>query len=292
MSSPPARRTSKRLVGLSSGVVYPRSAGDFDPTVTPTKHPSPPAQPPPATPQDTVPKSRRVLALVCSVGLAAVLWASVGRYLTFEYLGDNQAAVQEWVRTHQWLSVGLYIGVMSVVIGLTCPGATFLSFLGGFLFPQPYAALAAYLGYNLGANLSFLTARFVLRDIVRGRLEKQQLWHRFENSVKTNSFMYIAVARFTLIFPFWFVNMASAVAGVRWASYAQATALSTLSGSVVYTCAGRALGNGLLKAHEGHQIDTNVLVYQAINDPNVIGCLVGLLGCGAIVMSIGSKYRI
>lgn len=306
MSTP--NRRSKRLAGLPSDVRFPTHADDFDPTINHTKPTSQAAhalanvaigqqasssadQSQPSLAPDASPKQSRVIVLIGAVAVAGALWSVFGKYLSFDYLALHQAVVQERVHSYPWLAAASYVGLMGAVIGLTCPGATFLSFMGGFLFPQPYSAVLAYVGYNLGANLSYLTARYVLKDLLRDRLERNPLFCRFQTSVKKNTFVYIAVARFTLIFPFWFVNLASAVAGVDWASYTKATALSTLSGSIVYTCAGRALGNALLLVRAGKQIDTNMLIYDALVDPNVILCLMTLILCSAFIMSIGPKYK-
>merc|ERR1719215_376427 len=113
------------------------------------------------------------------------------------------------------------------------------------------------------------------------RLRTSSLWTKFERNVRKNAFVYLVVARYTMVFPFFFVNAAAAVVGVRWRTFAAATSVSCIPGSVVYTAAGVALSSLL------HQVDNDVdkskLIGMALADPNVRVCL-GALGVISLCM--------
>jgi uncharacterized membrane protein YdjX (TVP38/TMEM64 family) len=53
--------------------------------------------------------------------------------------------------------------------------------------------------------------------------------------------MYLIYARYTLVFPFWFVNGTAAMVGVNFGTFALATAIAVIPGSIIYTTAGRGL---------------------------------------------------
>lgn len=179
----------------------------------------------------------------------------------------------------------MYVLAMSILIGLTMPGATLLSFAGGVLFPQPYAALFAYTGYVVGAIISFSLVSFVLADFCKKRLEPYARYQKFQRNVKKNALLYLILARYTFVFPFWFVNTCSAVLEVSFPTFVVATNLSVIPGSIVYTSAGRSLGNLLKTAAldkaimDGEGVKTSELLWSALQDPNVRWCLGGVTLC-------------
>eukprot|EP00429_Kryptoperidinium_foliaceum_P016519 CAMPEP_0176047586 /NCGR_PEP_ID=MMETSP0120_2-20121206/23634_1 /TAXON_ID=160619 /ORGANISM="Kryptoperidinium foliaceum, Strain CCMP 1326" /LENGTH=254 /DNA_ID=CAMNT_0017381001 /DNA_START=80 /DNA_END=844 /DNA_ORIENTATION=+ len=214
------------------------------------------------------------------VALLAVLSVSVGLYtrfhhlLTISSLRSNHSAILALVDANPRLAPLCYIGTLVVVIGLTCPGATMLSFIGGILFQQPYASAYAYCGYIVGATISYFVTSFILGDFMRRRLAaKSQLFQKFEANVKRNAFVYLVVARYTLVFPFFFVNAAAALVGVDWRTFVAATSVSCVPGSVIYTTAGRALANMLHSLGDDDVVDKTQLIWMAIADPNVKACL-------------------
>merc|ERR1719277_2651481 len=158
----------------------------------------------------------RLLAMAAVVGTSVCLYAKFHHLLTIASLRRNHGAVLAVVAANPRLAPLCYIGTLVLVIGLTCPGATMLSFVGGVLFEQPYASVYAYIGYIIGASISFLVTSFILGDFMRRRLAaKSQLYKKFEANIHQNAFLYLVIARYTMVFPFFFVNAAAALVGVR-----------------------------------------------------------------------------
>eukprot|EP00928_Gymnodinium_smaydae_P070464 TRINITY_DN54292_c0_g1_i1.p1 TRINITY_DN54292_c0_g1~~TRINITY_DN54292_c0_g1_i1.p1 ORF type:complete len:272 (+),score=48.66 TRINITY_DN54292_c0_g1_i1:29-817(+) len=222
----------------------------------------------------------RLLLLLCVAGTSAFLYVKYHHLLTVEALKQNHTYILGLVAENPRLAPCCYIMTLVVVIGLTCPGATMLSFVGGVLFPQPYASAYAYVGYILGASISFFVASFILGDCLQRRLRKSSLWTKFERNVRKNAFVYLVAARYTMVFPFFFVNAAAAIVGVRWRTFAAATSVSCIPGSVVYTAAGGALAS-LLHQVDG-DVDKSQLIWMALADPNVrvcLGALTVVSGC-------------
>lgn len=227
----------------------------------------------------------RVLALCAMLGTSAVLYVKYHHLLTVASLKENHGLIQEVVEANPVLAPLLYIGTLVLVIGITCPGATMLSFIGGILFKQPYASLYAYIGYIIGATISFLVTTFILGDMMRKRLAaKSQLFQKFEANVKRNAFIYLVAARYTLVFPFFFVNAAAALVGVKISVFVAASSLSCIPGSVIYTTAGGALANMLHKIDANEKVDKTQLVWMALSEPNVKVCL-GLVCLCLVVMA-------
>jgi len=220
------------------------------------------------------------------VGLSATMYIKFHHLLTIASLRQNHSAVLDMVAANPQFAAMCYIGTLVAVIGITCPGATMLSFVGGIFFEQPYASMYAYIGYIVGATISYFVTTFILGDFMRRRLaSKSTLFSKFETNVRRNAFVYLVAARYTMVFPFFFVNAAAALVGVHWRTFVAATSVSCIPGAVVYTTAGRALASLLHKLDDNAEIDKSQLLWMALSDPNVKACLGALsfvlvvLGC-------------
>jgi uncharacterized membrane protein YdjX (TVP38/TMEM64 family) len=166
-----------------------------------------------------------------------------------------------------------YVLCVTVVIGLTVPGATTLSFAGGMLFPQPRAAVLAYLGFVAGALLSFWMVKTLLFDWASTVLGKLNSFRSLEGKLKKNAFAYLVAARFTLVFPFWLVNSAAALVGVPFRTFALATALSVIPGSVIYTTAGRALVTILDESQKFANVSLSDVLLDTLKSTEIQVCL-------------------
>jgi len=219
----------------------------------------------------------RIVAAVLVLGVSAFLYIRFHHLLTVASLRRHHTDILDLVDANPRLAPLCYIGTLVLVIGITCPGATMLSFIGGILFKQPYASCYAYVGYIVGASISYFVTSFILGDFMRRRLaEKSQLYQKFEANVRRNAFAYLVAARYTMVFPFFFVNAAAALVGVRWRTFVAATSVSCIPGSVIYTTAGGALANLLHKIGDDDVVDKTELIVLALKDPNVKVCLAGL----------------
>mmetsp|Transcript_67329 Transcript_67329/g.219306 ORF Transcript_67329/g.219306 Transcript_67329/m.219306 type:complete len:254 (+) Transcript_67329:84-845(+) len=226
----------------------------------------------------------RAFAGLAMIGVSVVLYVNFHHLLTIKSLRANHSAILATVAANPRLAPLCYIGVLTAVIGITCPGATMLSFIGGILFEQPYASGYAYCGYIVGATISFFVTTFILGDYMRKRLaEKSTLYTKFEANVKRNAFGYLVAARYTMVFPFFFVNAAAALVGVHWKTFIAATTISCIPGSVIYTTAGGALANLLHKLGDEDKVDNSQLIWMALDDPNVRICIGGM-SCALLVL--------
>lgn len=228
----------------------------------------------------------RIAFAACVIGLSAFVYVKFHHLLTLAGLRANHSAVVELVAAYPTLAPACYIGTLIVVIGLTCPGATMLSFIGGVFFKQPYASLYAYIGYIIGATVSYVVTTFILGDYMRQKLAaNSQLFTKFEKNVRKNAFLYLVVARFTLVFPFFFVNGAAALVGVHWRTFVAATTMSCIPGAVIYTTAGGALANMLHALGDNDDVDKSKLIWMALDDPNVRCCMGGLAFAMCVLMA-------
>jgi uncharacterized membrane protein YdjX (TVP38/TMEM64 family) len=179
-----------------------------------------------------------LLALAAAVALAFAL--GLDRYLRLEVLQQNRALLLDFVAQRPVVAALSYLAIYTAAVALSLPGAVILTLAGGFLFGTAVASVLVVVGATLGACLVFLIARTALGDALRA---KAGPWlSRMEDGFARNAFSYLLVLRLVPLFPFWLVNLVPAFLGVPLGSFAAATLLGIIPGSVVYASVGAGLG--------------------------------------------------
>ena len=180
------------------------------------------------------------------VGLAAALVALYGFGLTdlfsLDALRRHQAGLSALVADHTGTAAAVYLATYVAVVAISFPGAGFLTIAGGFLFGWVWGGGLAILSATAGATLIFLIARTSVGDSLTRRAGPRLL--RLRDGFQENSFSYLLFLRLAPVFPFFLVNLAAAVFGIRLMPYVAATAI----GIVPATCVLAYFGEGLRTA--------------------------------------------
>ena len=117
-----------------------------------------------------------------------------------------------------------------------------LSLLTGFLFGRGPGTLLIVVAATIGATLLLVSARYLFADAARSRLEKNPRAARLLAGFDQGAFNYLLFLRLVPVFPFWLVNLASAVTRIPVRTYILGTAIGILPGSFVFANLGSSLG--------------------------------------------------
>jgi uncharacterized membrane protein YdjX (TVP38/TMEM64 family) len=220
------------------------------------------------------------ITLVC---LPIIVYWKFGHLLTLQALKANRDFLASYVESNFAYASAIFIAVMTLDIALTIPGATTLSFAGGLLFKQPYAALYAYTGYVIGACCSYWLVRSVLADYVRPMLRpNSSMFKKLESKLKENGFVYLILARYTLIFPYWFVTATASIVGVPFFTFAPATSIAVIPGAVIYTTAGVAL-SAVLETIDSEKMTPGDVLMRTLTGSDDVKWLAGALALAGLV---------
>lgn len=205
---------------------------------------------------------RRLAPLVLLLAAMGLVWATgVHELLSLETLRRHRLVLLDLVATRPWSTAGAFVLLYVAVTALSIPGAVFLTLAGGFLFGTALATVLVVLGATLGAVLLFLLARTALGEPLRARAGP---WlARMAEGFRKNAFSYLLVLRLVPLFPFWLVNLVPAFLGVPLSTFAIATALGIVPGSLVYASVGAGLGALLERGQEpelGQLLDPRILL--------------------------------
>ena len=221
---------------------------------------------PKETPQPFITPGRIIAVLVLVGALAAVFATGLHEYLSLDALKDNRQALLDAVASNFLLTALAFIAIYAVAVGLSLPGALWLTIGGGFVFGVLPATVFVTVGATLGATIVFLLAKYVIGDALRSRAGGAI--KKMEAGFQENALSYLLVLRLVPLFPFFVVNLVPAFLGVRLTTYVVGTFLGIIPGVFVYALVGAGFGEVL---DRGEEVNT-----AAILNPQVLGALIGL----------------
>lgn len=176
------------------------------------------------------------------LGLAIFLVLGGRHWLDLEVLAAHREALIAFTRdTGALASASIYMAIYAIAVAVSLPGATVLTLAGGFLFGTLLGSVYAVTGATLGACAVFLAARSAVGGALRNRAGPRLA--RLADGFRRDAFHYMLFLRLVPVFPFWLVNLAPAVLGVPFATYALATLIGIVPGAVVYASLGAGTGS-------------------------------------------------
>ena len=184
------------------------------------------------------PKLLVVLALV----LAAAAFFALGghRYLTFENLKGQQAAIHEYYQSHPWQTAAVFFGVYVAVTGLSLPGgATVLTLAAGAIFGLLWGTILVSFASSIGATLAMLVARFLLRDWVQQKFGRHL--RAVNDGVEKEGGFYLFTLRLVPAVPFFVINVAMGLTPIRTWTFYWVSQLGMFAGTLVFVNAGTQL---------------------------------------------------
>ena len=174
------------------------------------------------------------------VVLAAFFAAGGQRYLSFEYLKGQQAAVQGWYEARPLATGIAFFALYVAVTGLSLPGAAILTLVAGALFGLAWGTLIVSFASSIGATAAFLVSRLLLRDWVQQRYGSRL--RGINEGVAREGAFYLFTLRLIPAVPFFLINLAMGLTPMRAWTFYWVSQLGMLAGTLVYVAAGRQLG--------------------------------------------------
>jgi len=196
---------------------------------------------------------RRFLPLLVLVLLATagfVLLRGVG----WDSLARHQSMLTDWVSTHPIASAALFLLAYILTAALSLPQAALLTVAGGLLFGTVLGCALTVTGATIGASILLVVVRSAFAQTLdrhRDRIPSQ-----VQTRLARDGFSYLLALRLVPLVPFWIVNLAAAVAGIRLAVFFPATLLGIAPASFVLSSIGAGVGTILA---EGRTPDLSVL---------------------------------
>lgn len=220
-------------------------------------------------PEAPTPLWKRLLplgAILIALGLFFALGGP--QYVSIESLRENREALSALVAENFALVLIGFIALYALLVGISFPGASFLSIFGGFLFGTIVGGFGIVIGATIGATAIFLAARYALGDTLSKKAGPYM--KKFEAGLKENELSYLFILRLIPAFPFFIVNIVPALFDVKLRNYVLSTFFGIIPGALVYASVGAGVG-AIFDA--GGEVKLSGLMTQ----PKVIGPILGLI---------------
>lgn len=182
---------------------------------------------------------RLVLVVTLMVMVGAFFYWDLGAYLTLESLKAQQTALDALVAADVVLISAVFFVVYVLVTALSIPGAAIMTLAAGGMFGLGLGLLIVSFASTIGATLAMLVSRYLLRDQVQRRFQRQM--DAINEGVKKDGAFYLFTLRLVPIFPFFVVNLLMGLTNIRVLVYFIVSQIGMLAGTIVYVNAGTQL---------------------------------------------------
>jgi uncharacterized membrane protein YdjX (TVP38/TMEM64 family) len=187
---------------------------------------------------------RRFLPLLLLFLLFTAAVALVpGHVIGWDSLARHQDTLAQWVGAHPAAAAALYVSAYILTAALSLPHAAILTVAGGLLFGTVAGCALTVFGATIGASVLLLAIRSAFsRTLDRHR---DRIPANLQARLARDGFSYLLAIRLVPLLPFWLVNLAAAVAGIRLAVFVPATVLGIAPASFILSSLGAGVGHVL-----------------------------------------------
>ncbi len=159
-----------------------------------------------------------------------------GDLLPFDIFLKNYSIIFENLRTNIEYVIFFYLIIYILVTALSIPVASYMTILGGLLFGQIMGTVIVLIAATIGATIFFLIFRYSSNYLSK-KINNSYL-NRMRNGFEKNSFSYLLFLRLFPVFPFFMVNIVSAIMNVKLSHYFIATFIGMIPMTYFYCSLG------------------------------------------------------
>ena len=178
-----------------------------------------------------------------AVALTTAYGLGLHEYISLQAIADNRETLQNFVAGNKLLAALVYMLIYIAAVSVSLPGASFLTIASGFSFGWLLGGALTAVSATIGASIIFLAARTAFGDLLQRKAGNRI--QKLRQGFQEDSFNYLLFLRLAPIFPFWLINLAPALFGMRLAPYILATFIGILPGTFAYAYFGQGISSAI-----------------------------------------------
>jgi uncharacterized membrane protein YdjX (TVP38/TMEM64 family) len=214
-------------------MIYNSQSAETNPEAGPVEQP----QPAPS-------KSRSRLTWVV-YGTVAVSLVLALRYF---HVQDLLKEALDWIgKLGSWGPV-IFLGIYIVATVLFIPGSV-LTLGAGAVFGVVLGSIYVSISATLGATAAFLVGRYLARDAIARKIEKNEKFAAIDRAVADEGWKIVFLTRLSPVFPFTLLNYAFGLTRVKLRHYVLASWIGMIPGTVMYVYLGSLVHIGAGNRH-------------------------------------------
>ena len=179
------------------------------------------------------------LLLLIAAAVGAFFLFDLGQWLTLDSLKARQAELAALVEARPLLVIGGFFLLYVAVTALSLPGAAIMTLAAGAIFGLLTGTVIVSFASSVGASLAFLSSRYLLRDWVKARFGRRV--DAIDRGIAKDGAFYLLTLRLIPAFPFFLINLAMGLTGMRLLTFYLISQLGMFAGTIVYVNAGTQL---------------------------------------------------
>src|SRR6266576_443554 len=171
--------------------------------------------------------------------------AGIGIVLAVKYLHvqDLLKSALDWIgKLGPWGPV-IFAGLYVVATVLFVPGSV-LTLGAGAAFGVVLGSVFVSISATLGATAAFLVGRYLARDAIARKIEKNEKFATIDRAVADEGWKIVLLTRLSPVFPFTLLNYAFGLTRVKLRHYIVASWLGMIPGTVMYVYLGSLVNVG------------------------------------------------
>ena len=186
-------------------------------------------------------KQIKILLLIAIFTFVVALFLvfDLQKYLTLEYLKSSKAFFISSYEKNPIFVLGSYFLFYIVITSFSLPGAVWMTLGGGAFFGLFAGTVIVSFASSIGATLSMLIARFLLRDWVQSRFASQM--ETINSGINKEGGFYLFTLRLVPVVPFLVINLGMGLTSLRTLTFYWVSQIGMLPGTLVYINAGSEL---------------------------------------------------
>jgi len=186
--------------------------------------------------------SKKIMLILIGLAIVALFfYFDLSRFLTLESLKANRQLLLAFYTDHTLLMVAAFMAIYIIQTALALPGAVILSLSAGAIFGPLLGTTYAVTAASIGATLSFLITRYLLRETVLNRLgSKLEIINK---ELEERGINYLLFLRLVPAFPFFLINLAAGLTRLPLRTFVLGTFFGIIPGGFVFVNAGASLAS-------------------------------------------------
>src|SRR5436309_2727572 len=159
--------------------------------------------------------------------------------------------VQDWLKEAlDWIGkLGpwgpvIFVGIYVVATVFFIPGSV-LTLGAGAVFGVVLGSVCVSIAATLGATAAFLVGRYLARDAIARKIEKNEKFAAIDRAVADEGWKIVFLTRLSPVFPFTLLNYAFGLTRVRLSHYVLASWIGMMPGTVMYVYLGSLVNVGV-----------------------------------------------
>lgn len=171
--------------------------------------------------------------------IGVFLFSPLGDWLSIDQLKESRDSLAQMVHARPLLCVTGFFLLCVIATAACFPAAPILGVSGGALFglwPGLFIVLAAT---SIGSTIAFFESRYSLRQWVQRRFARRV--EAIDRGMEAHGGLYLLTLRLNPVVPYWLVNLAMGLTGIRLRTYVVLTIAGLVPATFIYVSAGTRL---------------------------------------------------